>query len=80
MYLLYVRGVAYPIQVHCNVNLTLLQRIVWKYSSITFCSKYWCIDGKYIIDVAMLRNGGKRSFSESVHPFPDRGVFSLFSI
>ena len=25
--------------------------------------QYWCIDGKYRIDVARLRNGGKTSLS-----------------
>ena len=34
------------------------------------CIQYWCIDGKYIIYVARLRNGwGGASFSESFHPF-----------
>jgi hypothetical protein len=27
--------------------------------------QYWCIDGKYRIYVARLRNGGKTRFSES---------------
>jgi hypothetical protein len=31
--------------------------------------QYWCIDGKYIIYVARLRNGERRAFSESFHPF-----------
>jgi hypothetical protein len=31
--------------------------------------KYWCIGGKYRIDVARLRNGGKTSLGESFHPF-----------
>jgi hypothetical protein len=31
--------------------------------------QYWCIDGKYIIYVARLRNGEMRAFSESFHPF-----------
>ena len=26
------------------------------------CIQYWCSDGKYIIYVARLRNGGKTSF------------------
>jgi hypothetical protein len=26
--------------------------------------QYWCIDGKYIIDVARLRNGGKRALDK----------------
>jgi hypothetical protein len=26
--------------------------------------QYWCIDGKYTIDVARLRNGERTSFSE----------------
>jgi hypothetical protein len=29
--------------------------------------QYWCIDGKYIIDGARLRNGGKASSSVSLH-------------
>jgi hypothetical protein len=32
-------------------------------------TQYWCIDGKYRIYVARLRNGGKMSFSEYVYPF-----------
>jgi len=31
--------------------------------------QYWCIDGKYRIYAARLRNGRKASFSESFHPF-----------
>ena len=31
--------------------------------------QYWCIDGKYIIQMARLRNGGKMSFRESFHLF-----------
>ena len=31
--------------------------------------QYWCIDGKYQIYVARLRNWGKTSFSESFHSF-----------
>ena len=31
--------------------------------------QYWCIDGKYIIDVARLRNEEKTSLSESFYPF-----------
>ena len=31
--------------------------------------QYWCIDGKYIIYVARLRNGERRAFSEFFHPF-----------
>ena len=31
--------------------------------------QYWCIDGKYRMYVARLRNGEKTSISESFHPF-----------
>ena len=31
--------------------------------------QYWCIDGKYRIYVARLRNWGKTSFSECFHSF-----------
>jgi hypothetical protein len=31
--------------------------------------QYWCIDGKYRIYVARLRNRGKMSFSESFQKF-----------
>jgi hypothetical protein len=31
--------------------------------------QYWCIDGKYRIYVARLRNGGMTSISEFFHPF-----------
>jgi hypothetical protein len=31
--------------------------------------QYWCIDGKYRIDVVRLKNGGKANSSESFYPF-----------
>jgi len=39
--------------------------------------QYWCIDGKYRIYVARLRNGGKTSFSESFHPFRAEQILYL---
>jgi hypothetical protein len=42
--------------------------------------QYWCIDGKYRIYVARLRNEGKTSFSESFHPFRASHINSIFTV
>jgi len=61
---IYIDRLRYPNlrYTNCNLQYTISDVL---YTRI----QYWCIDGKYRIYVARLRNGGNTSFWESFHPF-----------
>jgi len=46
-------------------NLHMKNIMLRSFFSLWIHIQYWCIDGKYRIYVARLRNGGKTSFVES---------------
>jgi hypothetical protein len=50
-------------------NHWLTQLVVFCMTTYVINIQYWCIDGKYRIYVARLRNGRKTNFNKSFHPF-----------